>query len=84
MNPLASPASALILIPLFFTLGYLLTCVFWPFGNCRRCSGSGKRLAWFGGKGFRDCPRCTGTGRRLRTGRLIWNFYRRLHGDAHR
>jgi len=84
VNPLLPSASGLILILAFITLSYGLACFIWPFGNCRRCSGSGRRPALFGGKGFRDCRRCSGSGRRLRTGRAVWNFLHRLHGEANR
>lgn len=78
------PASSVVLILVAITFGYVSACVIWPFKACRRCEGSGKRPALFGGRAFRICPRCGGNGRRLRTGRAVWNFAHRLHGEAHR
>ncbi|MFC0624739.1 hypothetical protein [Kribbella deserti] len=54
---------------------YLLTCLVWPFGKCRRCDGTGKRKAPLG-KVFRPCGRCEGTGRRVRLGRHVVNHIR--------
>jgi DnaJ-class molecular chaperone len=54
---------------------YLLACAAFPFGNCRRCHGTGKRRAPIG-RAFRLCRRCEGTGRRVRIGRRIWTFIR--------
>lgn len=53
---------ALVVIALWFTAS-----VWWPFGPCRKCRGTGRmrsptRLYW------RACPRCGGNGRRVRTG----------------
>lgn len=73
-------ASALALL---ITLGYLLTCVIWPFGNCRACKGTGKNRAPFG-RAFRICRRCKGTGRRLRVGRVALNWWRRVHSKGSR
>jgi hypothetical protein len=84
LDPHLESAIALALILAVVTLGYVSACVTWPFKNCRRCEGNGKRAALFGGKAFRICRRCNGTGRRLRTGRKVWNFFHRLHGEAHR
>ena len=68
------PATAFLIL---LTLGYLGTCVAWPFGNCSRCGGSGKRPSPFG-RAFRICRRCDGTGRRLRIGRHVINALSRL------
>ena len=84
MDPHLTPAIALVLILAVLTFGYVSACITWPFKNCRRCDGNGKRAALFGGRAFRICRRCNGTGRRLRIGRKVWNFFHRLHGDAHR
>jgi hypothetical protein len=62
------PALALIAV----TLGYALACWVWPFKNCPRCHGSGKKRSP-SGRAFRLCRRCQGTGRRLRAGRWIYN-----------
>ncbi|MBV1851901.1 hypothetical protein [Catellatospora tritici] len=78
-------APLVILCPLLtvVTLGYLLTCVLWPFGPCRTCDGTGKRRAPFG-RAFRDCTRCKGTGRRLRTGRKLHNHLTRMRRNGTR
>ena len=68
-------AFALILV----TLGYLLTCWLWPFTNCRRCHGTGKRRAIIGRRSFGLCRRCHGDGRRLRIGRHVLNYLRETH-----
>lgn len=56
---------------------YVLMCASFPFGNCRRCDGSGKKYSPFGGKVFRLCPRCDGSGRRVRLGRRFYEYLRR-------
>ena len=71
-------ASVLVLLGLAWAVGYLLLCWIWPFTNCRRCSGWGKRRAVIG-RGFRHCPRCDGTGYRLRPGRHVVNHLRSIH-----
>jgi hypothetical protein len=76
VTPHLGPAITLALTLAVITFGYISACITWPFKNCRRCEGNGKRPALFGGKAFRIC-------RRLRTGRKLWNFFHRLHGDAH-
>lgn len=51
---------------------YLILCVLFPFGRCRRCDGgtlNGRRTG-------RLCPRCEGTGRRVRVGRRIFEYLR--------
>jgi hypothetical protein len=68
LNPHLGPAITLALALTITTIttitfSYISACVTWPFKNCRRCNG---------------------TGRRLRTGRKVWNFFHRLHGEAHR
>jgi DnaJ-class molecular chaperone len=84
LNPHAGPAITLALILFTVTFGYVSACVVWPFTTCSRCQGTGKKPALFGGRAFRMCRRCHATGRRLRTGRKVWNFFHRLHTDAHR
>ena len=81
MTPHLGPAITLALILATLTFGYVSACVTWPFKNCRRCEGNGKRPALFGGKAFRICRRCNGTGRRLRTGRKVWNFFGGARGN---
>ena len=76
-------AMPLILLTAAFTLCYGLACWIWPFRRCHRCHGMG-RTASPSGRAFRPCRPCKATGMRLRFGRWVWNFYRRLHGDAHR
>ena len=73
--------SVLLLIGIAWAVGYLLLCWIWPFTNCRRCSGLGKRCAVIG-KGFRHCPRCDGTGHRLRPGRHVLNHLRSIQHRA--
>ncbi len=82
MTPHDHPASALILLALVVTVGYVLTVWTWPFVNCRRCSGAGKTRSFLNRKTHRVCRRCGGTGRQLRRARAIWNFLHRLH-NAH-
>ena len=66
---------------LAWAAGYLLLCWIWPFTNCRRCHGWGKRKAPIG-RGFRHCPRCDGTGHRLRIGRHLLNHLREIRGAS--
>lgn len=61
----------LILIGSIWAAGYAFACWIWPFTNCRRCHGSGKRPSPTG-RAFRHCGRCTGSGARLRIGRVLW------------
>lgn len=84
MTTLATLASALLLPTLAITLGYLGSCVIWPFRTCRHCQGYGQRRGWLGG--IRFCPTCDGTGLRLRFGRRLINNIRRLYREtnAHR
>jgi hypothetical protein len=67
--------SWLILAGLVWFAGYLLTCWIWPFGNCRRCHGTGRRRSP-SGHAFRRCRRCDGGGARLRAGRHLINYLR--------
>jgi hypothetical protein len=86
--PLAATATAnttalgfLLLTLTLVTLGYLLGCWLWPFGNCRRCSGTGKRRSPFS-RSFGLCRRCHGDGRRLRVGRRVINALREIHDKS--
>ncbi len=83
LHPPTTIASPLALTIIAVTLGYIATCVIWPFGPCRRCHGAGKLRAPIG-RFFRLCPRCHGAGRRIRTGRHLWNHWRRIHRDGTR
>jgi ribosomal protein L40E len=75
-------ASGLLLLALtIVTLGYVLACWLWPFVACRRCSGTGKLRALFGGRAFGICRRCDGTGRQLRPGRRALNHLRTVRAN---
>jgi len=63
---------------------YLLMCAAFPFGNCRRCHGTGKLYSKIFRKSFRLCPRCEGTGRRVRVGRRLWEYLRSEHQAGNR
>jgi hypothetical protein len=78
MGTLAAIAIAAALV---WAAVYALGCYVWPFANCRRCDGSGKRRSP-SGRAFRLCRRCKGTGRRLRIGRRMWNAYRRTRKEG--
>ncbi|WP_238159618.1 hypothetical protein [Kribbella pratensis] len=58
---------------------YLLGCLFWPFGKCRRCKGAGKFKSPLG-RAYRYCGRCQGSGLRVRLGRHVINHIRAVHG----
>ncbi|MET8229322.1 hypothetical protein ABZS77_01410 [Micromonospora sp. NPDC005298] len=90
MPALAATATAettmigvLILAAVIATLCYALGCWLWPFGACRKCSGTGTRRSPFG-RAFGLCRRCHGDGRRLRIGRRIINSLREMHGKGTR
>lgn len=70
-----------VVVGVVVTLGYLVACVIWPFANCLRCGGTGKRRSP-SGKAWRKCRRCKGTGARLRTGRRIFNYLSQTKRDA--
>ncbi|MEV6234935.1 hypothetical protein AB0L88_44420 [Saccharopolyspora shandongensis] len=57
------------------TVGYLGTCVLWPYKVCRTCHGRGQLRARL--VGIRYCPTCDGTGLRLRVGRRAIDAARR-------
>ncbi|GLW31236.1 hypothetical protein [Actinoplanes regularis] len=73
----------LILALALVTLGYALGCWLWPFSDCRKCHGTGKRRSLFG-RSFGLCRRCHGDGKRLRIGRRIINSLRELHDKGTR
>lgn len=83
MNPLSTAASALVLITLLITFGYILACWADPFPKCSTCTGSGRRRIR-GGRAWRDCRRCRGTGHRLRLGRRIYNAVHQLAREGNR
>ena len=50
--------------------GYAIACAIYPFADCRRCRGSGKkRSPW--GRSWRRCRKCKGSGARVRLGRRV-------------
>jgi hypothetical protein len=62
---------------------YVLACAMFPFTNCPKCDGSGKKRDQGGrGRNWRNCKRCKGTGKRIRVGRRIYNYLRKLEKDA--
>ncbi|MDG6106114.1 hypothetical protein Daura_06515 [Dactylosporangium aurantiacum] len=63
---------------------YILACAAFPFGNCRRCKGTGKLRNPFFRRMFRLCPRCDGTGRRVRIGRRVYEYLRSEHRNGTR
>lgn len=56
--------------------GYALLCAVKPFGQCRRCHGTGDIERF---RKTRTCPRCRGRQLRLRLGRRAHNAWRRTH-----
>jgi hypothetical protein len=51
--------------------GYVVACAIYPFANCRRCHGSGRKRSP-SGRAWRLCRKCKGSGARVRLGRRIW------------
>ncbi|MEU5932829.1 hypothetical protein [Micromonospora sp. NPDC047187] len=82
-TPGTTMIGVLILAAAIATLCYALGCWLWPFGACRKCSGTGTRRSPFG-RAFGLCRRCHGDGRRLRIGRRIINSLREMHGKGTR
>lgn len=74
-------AMTLAILAAIVTVGYLIACWAFPFRNCSRCDGAGKRRSE-GRKTFRHCRWCNGTGGRLRIGRRLWNIASRAHHRA--
>jgi hypothetical protein len=62
-----------------YAVCYLGACALFPFGNCRRCKGTGKLRNPIARRTFRLCPRCDGTGRRVRIGRRVYEYFRSEH-----
>jgi hypothetical protein len=75
----AGQAAAVLLIVTIVVGFYLLTCLVWPFGKCRRCKGAGKFKSPFG-RAYRYCGKCDGSGLRVRLGRHVINHIRAVHG----
>ncbi|MCX2732511.1 hypothetical protein OOZ19_19910 [Saccharopolyspora sp. NFXS83] len=78
MTPANSASAILIAALLIITLGYVASCVLWPFKACRTCNGEGKFRSPFI-RAIRLCPACRSTGLQPRAGLKAWNAYRRLH-----
>ena len=57
----------LFLIGCGLLIAWAVSLYLWPFGPCRRCSGSGTSRG-SNRKRFGDCGRCGGTRRRQRLG----------------
>lgn len=83
MHPHLPAAIPLIVVLAAITVGYLITCMIWPFGPCRRCHGEGKLRSPVSRRTSRYCPRCHHTGLRLRIGRRVINRFRTIRTDAH-
>ncbi|GIG58769.1 hypothetical protein Lfu02_31410 [Longispora fulva] len=62
---------------------YAAACAIWPFKNCPRCTGSGRKRSPTG-RAWRDCKRCKGTGKRLRLGRKLLTHARATHARGTR
>ncbi|MFJ6212228.1 hypothetical protein ACIQGZ_02660 [Streptomyces sp. NPDC092296] len=64
------------------TLGYAALCAANPFARCRTCGGFGFHTTT-DRKGRprrgKDCRRCHATGHRIRTGRHLYNLWRRAY-----
>lgn len=75
----AGQAATVALIVTIAAALYLLGCLIWPFGKCRRCKGAGKSKSPFG-RAYRHCGRCQGSGLRIRLGRHVINHIRAVHG----
>ncbi|MEV4267790.1 hypothetical protein [Kribbella sp. NPDC049584] len=75
----AGQVATVVLIVTVVVAFYLLTCLVWPFGKCRRCKGVGKFRSPFG-KAFRHCGKCEGSGLRVRLGRHVINHMRAVRG----
>jgi DnaJ-class molecular chaperone len=63
--------------------GYAVACWVWPFADCRKCRGAGRRRSPTG-RAFRTCRRCKGDGKRLRTGRRVFNYLKILSTEGAR
>jgi hypothetical protein len=80
-----TPALLLASLALFgYAAFYVLNCAVRPFGNCRRCQGTGKLYSKIFTRSFRLCPRCEGSGRRVRIGRRVYEYLRAEHKAGNR
>lgn len=52
---------------------YVAVCRIWPYTDCPRCGGGGKRRSP-SGRAWRRCRRCKGSGARVRLGRRMWSW----------
>jgi DnaJ-class molecular chaperone len=84
MDPLASIASLATLTLLTVTAGYAVACAVTPWGRCRKCHGTGRRITRPGRVTRAWCRRCDGTGRRVRVGRRIWTWIHHEYGEGNR
>lgn len=73
-----TPTLTTITVAIVVTVSYIAACAYFPFGNCRRCHGTGKARS-ISRKFWRPCRHCDGTGRRVRIGRRIYETLRREH-----
>jgi hypothetical protein len=78
LHTLAQAATVALIVTVSVTF-YLLTCLIWPFGKCRRCKGEGKFKSPLG-KAYRHCGKCQGSGLRVRLGRHVINHIRATRG----
>ena len=75
---MTSAAALASLAILGYAAFYLVACAIFPFGNCRRCHGTGRRPSPTR-RSFRLCRRCDATGRRVRLGRRVYDYLRTEH-----
>lgn len=63
----------LIFVAFLWFVGYVITCVVWPYRRCGRCKGIGRRRGGLSGR-VHPCRRCNGHGHALRMGRhfALW------------
>lgn len=78
VHTLAQAATVALIVTVSIAF-YLLTCLVWPFGKCRRCKGAGKFKSPLG-NAYRRCGRCDGSGLRVRIGRHVINHIRATRG----
>lgn len=82
MDPLLTLAIVAATIPALITFGYAGLCWVKPAKMCQRCAGAG-RITTRVLRRPRACRRCD-RGHRLRTGRRVYNHFRRLRAEANR
>ncbi|TDU89177.1 hypothetical protein EV138_2737 [Kribbella voronezhensis] len=78
VHTLAQAATVALIVTVSIAF-YLLTCLVWPFGKCRRCKGAGKFKSPLG-NAYRHCGKCDGSGLRVRIGRHVINHIRATRG----